>query len=319
MQALVWRGEAFHFEECPSEPLRRNEARVSVRAIGVNRADILQRRGLYPAPMGVRPDVLGLECSGVITEVSTECIGKPSDWLGRNVMVLLAGEAYGNEVVVDLGCVMFIPEHLTFTEAAAIPEAFITAYDALWIQANLQSGRSICIHAVGSGVGDAARQLCVAKGYEVYGTTRSPEKAKQLTTEACPVVHIQEGVFPSTLPKVDLILDFVGAAYLKSNISLLKPQGHLQVVGLLGGAKADINLAKLLAKRLTVRGATLRSRSIIEKTKLVERFTQEVMPLFTDRMISPTIDTVYSWEEVEHAHHRMIENKNIGKIVLKVD
>ena len=128
--------------------------------------------------------------------------------------------------------------------------------------------QSVCIHAVGSGVGDAARQLCVAKGYEVYGTTRSPEKGKQLTTNACPIFHVQEGVFPSTLPKVDVILDFVGAAYLKQNLGLLKHQGHLQVIGLLGGVKTDINLAQVLAKRLTIRGATLRNRSIIEKTSL---------------------------------------------------
>ena len=181
------------------------------------------------------------------------------------------------------------------------------------------SGQSVCIHAIGSGVGDAAAQLCVAKGYEVYGTTRSTEKAQQLTTDACPVFHIQEGMFPSALPKVDVLLDFVGAAYFQQNLNLLKPLGHLQVVGLLGGIKADINLAQLLGKRLTIRGATLRNRSITEKSALVERFTQEVLPLFADCMMSPTIDSVYSWTEVERSHQRMIENKNIGKIVLSVD
>ena len=319
MKALVWRGGEFRFEEFHSRPLRKNEARVSVHAIGVNRADLLQRLGFYPPPEGIRPDILGLECSGVIIEVSKDCPGEPTDWLGRNVMVLLAGEAYGSEAIVDLGCAMPIPEHLSFIQAAAIPETFITAFDALWMQSDLQSGQSVCIHAVGSGVGDAARQLCLAKGHDVYGTTRTLEKANQLTTSACPVFHVQDATFPSMLPKVDVILDFVGAAYFKENMSLLKPGGHLQVVGLMGGIKTDLDLAQLLRKRLTIRGATLRNRSISEKSALVARFSQDVLPLFVERTIAPTIDSVYSWTEVEQAHQRMTENKNIGKIVLKVD
>lgn len=319
MQVLVHRDDAFHFEEVVSRHLRQNEVRVAVHAIGVNRADILQRRGLYPPPPGVRDDVLGLECAGVITEVFSGCSQEYSGWIGRKVMVLLAGEAYANEVIVDIGSVIPVPEPLSMTEAAAVPEAFITAFDALWIQSRLQYGQSVCVHAAGSGVGDAARQLCIAKGHDVYGTTRSVEKAHRLTTSCSTVFHIQEGMFSPEMAQVDVILDFVGAAYFKQNLTLLKPMGHLQLVGLLGGIKTGINLATILGKRLTIRGATLRNRSIEEKSELIRRFTNDVLPLFTDHQIHPTVDSVYSWKDVALAHQRMIENNNIGKIVLEVD
>lgn len=319
MQMLVWRDEQFHLEQGIARALRHNEVRIAVNAIGVNRADILQRRGLYPPPVGVRSDVLGLECSGVITEVSNSYGKRSSEWIGNKVMVLLPGEAYASEVIVDIGCVLPIPDHLSMSEAAAIPEAFITAYDALWVQSGLRSGQCVCIHAVGSGVGDAARQLCLAKGYEVYGTTRSLEKAQRLATAESPVFYIPDGIFAPEMPSVDVIVDFVGAAYLKQNLQLLNPMGHLQLVGLLGGIKTDINLATVLNKRLTIRGTTLRNRSILEKSALIRQFIQDAMPLFTQRTISPTIDSVYSWKEAGLAHQRMIDNKNIGKIVLKVD
>ena len=140
------RGQGFesphlHFS---SRELKPNEVRIAVKAIGVNRADILQRRGLYPPPVGLRADVLGLECAGIIIEVFTDGIEAHSDWVGRDVMVLISGEAYATEVIVDIGCVMPIPKHLSMTEAAAIPEAFITAYDALWIQSGLQFDKSVC-------------------------------------------------------------------------------------------------------------------------------------------------------------------------------
>ena len=319
MQVLVWRDEQFALEHGISRGLKPNEVRVAVQAIGVNRADILQRRGLYPPPNGLRPDVLGLECAGLITEVYNDGVESFSDWMGREVMVLLSGEAYASEVIVDIGCVMPVPTHLSMIEAAAIPEAFITAYDALWIQSRLQSGQSVCVHAAGSSVGDAARQLCIAKGHEVYGTTRSIEKVNKLTTIQSAVFHIQEGVFHSEMTPVDVIIDFVGASYVHQNLHLLKPMGHLQVVGLLGGIKATVNLATVLRKRLTIKGATLRSRSIQEKTTLIHQFTQDVLPLFEQHKLAPKIDSVYSWKEAAFAHQRMIENKNIGKIVLKVD
>ena len=224
--------------------MKPNELRISVQTVGVNRADILQRRGLYPAPKGVRNDILGLECSGTVIEAASNL--SSAEWMGQRVMALMAGEGYASEVIVDVGCVLTVPEHISAVEAAAIPEVFITAYDALWLQSRLKQGQTVCIHAVGSGVGDAARQLCLANGFEVYGTTRNLDKARLLSTEECRVLQVNDGVFPPALPNVDVILDFVGAAYFTQNLKMLNVGGHLQVVGLLGGIRTDLNMATLL-------------------------------------------------------------------------
>jgi len=319
MKAIVCRNNHLQFEAVETRSLRPGEVRMSVRAIGVNRADLLQRKGLYPAPKDVRNDILGLECSGVVVEVSSTLIETHPNLIGKRVMALTAGEAYASEVIVDVGSVMRIPESLSFIQAAAIPEAFITAYDALWKQATIKNDDHVCIHAIGSGVGDAARQLCIANDISVFGTTRSAIKATQLSSSDCRVFQIIEGRFPEELPRPSLILDFVGASYFKQNIRLLKPWGHLQLVGLLGGIKTDVNLAQLLAKKLTVRGATLRDRSLQEKRRLIADFSKEVLPFFENGQLKPTVDTTYSWGDAEEAHKRMQSNQSIGKLILKVD
>ena len=317
MQVLFCREGKFQFDNPPPRSLKPNELRISVHAIGVNRADILQRRGLYPAPKGVHNEILGLECSGSVIEVASNL--SAVEWIGQRVMALMPGEAYASEVIVDVGCVLSIPDHVSIVEAAAIPEVFITAYDALWLQSRLMPGQTVCIHAVGSGVGDAARQLCLANGFQVYGTTRNGDKASLLSTEDCPVFQVKDGVFPPELPKVNVILDFVGAAYFKQNMKLLHVSGHLQVIGLLGGIRTEFNMATLLSKRLTIGGTTLRNRSLEEKTFLIEQFKRDVLPLFDDRSITPTVDSIYSWKDVESAHQRMLDNQNIGKIILVVE
>ena len=319
MKALICRKNQLQFEAVETRSLDPGEVRISVRAIGVNRADLLQRKGLYPAPKDLRNDIFGLECSGVVVEISSTLSETHSQLLGKRVMALTAGEAYASEVIVDVGSVMRIPDSLSFVQAAAIPEAFITAYDALWKQATVKQGDCVCIHAIGSGVGDAARQLCIANGISVFGTTRSAMKAFRLSSSDCRVFQIVDGQFPESLPKPSIILDFVGASYFKQNIRLLKPWGHLQLVGLLGGIKTDVNLAQLLAKKLTVKGATLRDRSLQEKRRLIADFSREVLPLFEKDQLKPTVDTIYSWSDVEEAHTRMQSNQSIGKLILEVD
>lgn len=319
MKAIVCRNEHLLIETTDAPVLRDGEVRIAVRAIGVNRADLLQRKGVYPAPNGVRNDILGLECSGVVIELSKTLMHSHSGLLGTRVMALTSGEAYASEVTVDVGCVIPIPTVCSFVDAAAIPEAFITAYDALWKQASVNSSDTVCIHAIGSGVGDAARQLCLANNISVYGTTRSALKANRLSSANCRVFQIVDGQFPEGLPKPDVIIDFVGAAYFRHNIRLLKPHGHLQVVGLLGGVKTEINLAQLLSKKLTIRGATLRDRSIADKRVLIDGFTEHVLPLFMTNQLRPTVDTVYSWTEVVEAHAKLQSNQTIGKLVLRVD
>ena len=296
-----------------------HSVRISVKAIGVNRADILQRKGFYPAPAGVRNDILGLECSGVVVEVSTDLsIDVQNAWMGKAVMALVPGAAYAREVVVDIGSVMRIPTGLSFVQAAGIPEVFLTAFDALFMQAGLKQGHKVLIHAIGSGVGDAARQLCIAMGYKVFGTTRSKSKWQRLTSETCPVYLIEDGVFPVDLPKVDVILDFVGAAYLSQNLQWLQKGGHLQIIGLLGGVRETLNLGTILTKQLTIRGTTLRARSDHQKQELVASFEVSCRDLLTTSELSPTIDSVYDWRDVEQAHQYMQDNQNVGKIILQV-
>ena len=311
--------DQLRFEVVETRSLDPGEVRISVRAIGVNRADLLQRKGLYPAPKDVRNDILGLECSGVVVEISSTLSETHSQLLGKRVMALTAGEAYASEVIVDVGSVMRIPDSLSFVQAAAIPEAFITAYDALWRQATIKNDDHVCIHAIGSGVGDAARQLCIVNAISVFGTTRSAAKANHLSSPDCTVFEIIEGQFPEELPRPSIILDFVGASYFNQNIRLLKPWGHLQLVGLLGGTKTDVNLAQLLAKKLTVKGTTLRDRSLQEKRRLIADFSTVVLPFFENGQLKPTVDTIYSWSDAEEAHKRMQSNQSIGKLILEVN
>ncbi len=301
----------------PSPVLKTNCVRIATEAFGINRADLLQLQGLYPAPKGIRNDILGLETVGRVVEV---CSSVPeverTRWLGKRVMALLPGEGYASEVVVDIGCIMPIPSGVSTVHAAAIPEAFLTAYDALWCQSGIESNSRVLIHAIGSGVGDAAKQLCIANNIEVFGTSRSATKCEVLSTPHVPVFQIQEGVFPKDLPKADIVLDFVGAAYFEQNLKQLNVNGHLQVVGLLGGVKAQINLGLLLAKRLSIRGTTLRSRSLFEKTKLIQDFVRDVLPLFDNGDVHPNIDSIFCWEDVHQAHDKMRNNLNVGKLIV---
>lgn len=320
MKAWCVKNKHLVFQETAPPILRSSTVRIETKAIGVNRADILQLQGYYPPPEGVRKDILGLECSGTVVEVSTDVSQKDREyWLGRDVMALVAGEAYAVEVVVDIGSLMPIPNGVSVIDAAGIPEAFLTAFDALWKQASLNQKHRVLIHAIASGVGDAARQLCLSHGNSVVGTSRSIEKCQRLSTASLPVLHVEAGVFPSEIADIDVILDFVGASYLQQNLHCLTKGGHLQLVGLLGGVRSEINLGMLLSKHLTVRGSTIRSRSVIQKSELVRDFQRRFGKLFECGTLHPRIDSVYSWKDVEAAHHRMTQNQNIGKIVLVVD
>jgi len=308
------------FQNTKPPILRTNTVRIKTRAIGLNRADLLQIQGYYPSPEGVRNDILGLECSGTVVEVSSEVSQKEREyWLGREVMALVAGEAYAAEVVVDIGHLMPRPQSVSVIDSAGIPEAFLTAFDALWRQASLREHHRVLIHAIASGVGDAARQLCLSNGNAVTGTSRSIEKCKRLSTASTPVFHIEEGRFPSGLSDFDLVLDFIGASYLKQNLHCLSKGGHLQLIGLLGGLRGEINLGVLLSKHLTVRGTTLRSRTVEEKSDLVQDFQHRFGRLFECGTLYPQIDSTYSWKDVEQAQLRMSQNKNVGKIILVVD
>jgi putative PIG3 family NAD(P)H quinone oxidoreductase len=297
------------------------EVRVRVRAFGVNRADLLQRRGSYPAPAGAPADILGLEFAG---EVDAAGLAGSGSWrAGERVMGLTAGGAYAEYVVVPAGQLLPVPANCSFAEAAAVPEAFVTAYDALERVA-LLSGEWLLIHAVGSGVGTAAVQLARARGAHTVGTSRTAAKldrAKRLGLDAG--VHSTGGEFVdavrrATVGGADAALDLLGGALFPRTLEALRPRGRLVLVGLTAGRKAEVDLGLLLRHRLRVEGTVLRSRSAEEKAVVIRRFADAVLPLLKAGAVRPVVDRVWPFEGVEQAHATLAADRNFGKLVIEV-
>jgi putative PIG3 family NAD(P)H quinone oxidoreductase len=293
---------------------------IDVHATALNRADLLQRRGLYPPPEGVT-DILGLECSGVVAELGP---GAGQFLEGERVMALLPGGGYAERVAVHERHVLRVPENLSFEQAAAVPEAFLTADEALFEAGELAPGQSVLIHAAAGGVGTAAVQLARARGARVFATSSAPEKLSFLADLGADFpINYKEQRFDEIVLQhtggrgVDVILDFVGAAYAEAHARCLAEAGSLVVLGLLGGARASIDLGRLLRARHRITGVVMRSRSIDDKAAIVARFARNWLPLFPDR-IKPIVDSVLSLSEAERAHERMAHNQNVGKIVLRV-
>ncbi len=297
------------------------EVRVRVRAAGVNRADLLQRMGLYPPPAGTRADILGLEFAGEIERLGSGATRwKPGD----RVMGIASGAAQAQLVVADERMLLPVPPQLTDAEAAAIPEAFLTAHDALYQQARLSADETVLIHAVGSGVGTAALQLAHAGGNPTLGTSRTAgklERAAKLGL-AHGILAERGGQFAEAVLErtggagADVILDFVGAAYLDQNLRALALRGRLVVLGTLGGSRAELDLGRLLARRIAVVGTVLRSRSLDEKIAVTESFARTGLPLLESGAVGPIVDRVFPAAEARAAHERLSSNEGFGKLVL---
>jgi putative PIG3 family NAD(P)H quinone oxidoreductase len=297
------------------------EVRVRVEAAGVNRADLLQRRGLYPAPPGAPPDIPGLEYAGVVIERGD---GALRHVVGARVMGIVAGGAMAEELVVHEDEAIPVPDGLALVEAAAIPEVFITAWDAMFRQAAVGSGSVVLIHAAASGVGTAAVQLARRAGAIPIGTGRSAAKLAQVTQlEAALVVEREPPSFAEEVRArsggrgADVILDGVGGAYLGENVRALALRGTLVVIGLLGGARAELALGELLTKRATVRGTVLRSRSRQEKIELARAFEAEVLPGLVHGELRPQVERVMPMQQAPAAHALLEANAVVGKIVLR--
>nr|BBH89310.1 NAD(P)H quinone oxidoreductase [Thermosporothrix sp. COM3] len=294
---------------------------VRVRAAGLNRADIGQRMGNYPAPPGAPANIPGLEFAGEVAEIGPQVRRwKP----GQRVMGIAGGGAQAEFLLAHEGLLVEIPENLDYVQAAAIPEVFMTAHDALFTQGGLKMGERLLVHAAGSGVGTAAIQLARAVGATVYGTSRTPaklEKAKPLGLDVgLGADHFAEEVQQMTKGEgVHLVLDFIGAAYMEQNLDALGPWGRLVYLATMGGAKASVNLAKVMGKRISIRGCTLRSRTLEEKLAVTRLFTTQVMPLFEKSRIQPVVETTFPLHKIAEAHRAMEENRNFGKIVLTLD
>ncbi|MDZ7360892.1 MAG: NAD(P)H-quinone oxidoreductase [candidate division KSB1 bacterium] len=324
MKAILVKDDAAHSfypAEVPTPKPAPDAVLIKIYATAVNRADLLQRRGLYPPPPG-ESDLFGLEAAGVIVEKGDHV----QNWqLGDRVCCLLGSGGYADYVAVHQDLLLPIPAHLSFEQAAAIPEVFYTAFVNLFLEGELQAGESLLIHAGGSGVGTAAIQLAKQAGAKIFITAGSEEKIQRCLSLGADfginykTEDFAERIFQLTGQKgVNIILDGVGGKYLSPNLSLLQWQGRLVLIGLLGGAKAEIDLALVLRKRLRVIGSVLRSRSLAEKVAITAAFKEKVLPLFLNRQIHPVIDSVFSLAEVDKAHAHVAANKNFGKVVLRV-
>jgi len=292
---------------------------VQVSAAGLNRADCLQRRGLYPAPPGVPADVPGLELAGVVEAVGSEV----NEWVpGDRVMGIVGGGGMAERVVTEARQLMRVPEGLSLDQAAAIPEVFLTAYDAVVLQGGLQRGESVLFHAVASGVGTAGIQLATVVGATSVGTSRTADKLARCSSLGLDhAVLVDDGKFADQVLQavpggVDVVLDTVGGAYLAQNLKVIATKGRIVVIGLMGGVKGELALGVLLGKRASIRGSVLRSRSSDEKAELTAAFSREMLGKFETGELQPIIDDVLPMTEIQTAHARMDANETLGKLVL---
>lgn len=304
--------------ECGPEDLL-----VDVRATALNRADLLQRLGLYPQP-GAKPvhEIPGLEYAGEVIGVGDRVEGFA---VGDRVMGILSGASYAEKIVTHHRLAVRVPENLSWREAAAIPEAFITAHDAL-SQCDLGCGESVLVHAVGSGVGVAAVQVAAVMGATpLLGTAGTAEKlaaAKKLGLDVGIDYKSEDFVEAAKRATggrgVDVIVDFIAAAYLDRNVRAMATRGRMVVIGLLGGLRAELDLGLLLAKRASIRGTVLRARALEEKAAATRAFEKAVLPHVASGRVRAVVDSVYPFDRAADAHRYMESNANFGKIVLEL-
>jgi putative PIG3 family NAD(P)H quinone oxidoreductase len=314
--------ENLEIREVPDPPVPSGrQLLVRVKAAGLNRADLIQRRGFYAPPPGYSPNIPGLEFAGEVVEAGGETTVSKT---GDRVFGITAGEAQAELLLTDERQVARIPENLSYVEAAAVPEVFITAYDAVFVQARLYAGETLLVHAVGSGVGLAALQLAKAKAARVFGTSRTDEKLERCAKYGLDAgfatgkeARFSEAVISGTGGKgVDVILDLVGARYFDENLQSLALKGRLMLVGLTAGSKAEFDLGAALRKRLTIIGTVLRARSAEEKAEVTRVFAAEVVPLLESGAVRPNVDRVFAFNEVREAHEYLESNESFGKVVL---
>lgn len=316
--------EVLAVREVPDPPSpSANQVTVRVRAAALNRADLLQRLGRYPAPAGFPPDIPGLEFAGEVLETGPEVQRWKS---GQRVFGITGGGAQAELVITPEDQLAEVPSNLNWIQAAAVPEVFITAHDALFATASLQAGESVLIHAAGSGVGTAAIQLARAAGAKVFGTARTAAKLEQaahLGLSASIAVgdpsSIVEAVRDWTKGEgVDVVLDLVGAAYLDANLRSLAKRGRMVLVGTTAGAKGTLEFGLVMSKRLKIIGTVLRSRSAEEKASVTQQFQREVVPLLAAGSVRPIVDSTFRLDEVAAAHQRLESNATFGKVVLEI-
>lgn len=321
MQAIEIRNERLIWTDAPSPKIGAGEILIANRASAVNRADLVQRKGGYPPPEGAS-HILGLECAGTVKAVG---YGVDRFQVGDKVCALLAGGGYASEVAVPAGQALPVPTGFDFNAAAALPEVFATAWLNLFMEAGLKSGERALIHAGASGVGTAAVQLCRELDVDCFVTLGSKKKLTQvLMLGASDGAIRHEGSFVEKVRRwsapggVDVILDPVGGAYLQDNLAVLGQDGRLVVIGLMGGASAELPLGAMMVKRQRIIGSTLRARSVAAKAAVMDELYRRVWPLLESDRIEPVIERIFPITEANEAHQLLTENETLGKLILSI-
>jgi tumor protein p53-inducible protein 3 len=315
MKAIVVHQGILEIGEAPRPLLGADELRIDVRATAVNRADLLQAAGRYAPPPGAST-ILGLECAGVVSEVGANVSG----WtIGDRVMALLPGGGYAAEVVAHAGSAMHVPDALTDEEAAAIPEVFLTAFLNLFLLALVREGESVLIHGGGSGVGTAGTTLCKLAGVRVLVTAGSPEKcARCLAHGADVAIDYRTEDFVEKARGVDVILDHIGARYLRRDLEAIGMDGRIILIGSMGGERTtELDVTQLMSKRARIIGSMLRARSVESKATIVRAFLERFGADLEAGRIRPVVHCVMPLERAEEAHRLMETSDHFGKIVLK--
>jgi putative PIG3 family NAD(P)H quinone oxidoreductase len=316
---IVQPGTSLEWQSVPDPEPKAHEALIEVHYTALNRADLSQREGKYPPPPG-ESDILGLELSGIIKTLPENI----TTWnIGDEVCALVSGGAYAELAAVPVDILMPVPKNWTLQEAAALPEVFFTAFLNLFLEAQLQAGEKVLIHGGASGVGTAAIQLAREADCKIFTTVGSSEKAafcKSLGAQHA-INYLEKDfaeVIKETTKSVDVILDMVSANYFERNLDVLSTNGRLVFIATMGGSKTELDIRKLMAKRLMLKGSTLRSRPLEEKVNIKKAFAEKFWSALEDRRIKPIIDSVFPITETEKAHAKMQMNENIGKILLKI-
>ncbi len=313
--------EKLTLADVPDPVAGEGELLIDVKATALNRADLLQRRGLYPPPEGAT-DILGLECAGVVSALGPGATGVEP---GQRVMALLPGGGYAGRVTVPSRMAIPIPDNLSFEQAAAVPEAFLTAREALFTLGRLAPREFVLIHAAAGGVGSAAVQLAHRHGAHVIATAGSADKlARVAELGGDTLVDYKSQDFAGIVQSVtgghgaDVVIDFVGGAYWDKHAACMAVAGRCVVVGVLGGMTASVNLAQLLKRRYQILGLVMRARPVSDKIAIAQAFIRESLPMLAAGKLRPVIDCVMPLAEARQAHERMEANANVGKIVLSV-
>ncbi|WP_068087071.1 NAD(P)H-quinone oxidoreductase [Polycladidibacter stylochi] len=325
MKAVVFDGfggpEVLAMQEVPRPEPKEGEVLIEVMAAGVNRPDVLQRQGVYPAPSGASPHP-GLEVSGVVVSVGSET---DTHWLGQQVCALVSGGGYAQYVTAPSGHVLPVPEGVNLVDAAGIAETFFTVWSNVFEQVELKEGESFLVHGGSSGIGTTAIQLAKAFGAHVYTTVGSDEKAAAVTALGADfTVNYKKCDFAKEIlgisqgRGVDVILDMIGGDYIDKNYKVAALGGRIAQIAALKGLGENVNIARLMVKRLVHTGSTLRPRSDEYKAQIARELRHKVWPLFAEGKIRVVVDHVFSLENVVDAHRHMEAGNHIGKILLKM-